>query len=63
MTDEEYRRADWWLSKAQAAPYALTPWEIDFVDTLTEQLARWGRETRISPAQWQTLEQIASKAS
>ena len=63
MTDEEYRRADWCLAKAQAAPHALTEWESGFVDDMTDRLESQGRNMRLSDRQWEILEAIAGKAA
>ena len=62
MTEKEYKRIDWILSKAQIGSSELTEWEIGFVDDMTNQLEKYGLQMRVSDRQWDVLERIAGKA-
>lgn len=51
------RRDDWrrWIDTVKAAGRDLTPWEIDFIDSIDDQLE--GRRT-LSDSQVEVLERI-----
>lgn len=61
MTEKEYSRIDWILAKAQVDLSGLTEWEVGFVDDMTDQLEKYGKNMRVSERQWDILERINDK--
>ena len=62
LTDREYKRADWILGKAHTNPEDLSPWEENFVDDMTDRIAKYGKGLSLSEKQWDVLGRIADKA-
>lgn len=61
ITDEQYKRLDWILTKCQSCD-SLTDWETDFVDDLTDRLERWEHHLNVTDRMWEILERLSEKA-
>lgn len=61
MTEKEYARFDWLLTKIQEDLSGLTEWEVGFVNDMTDQLEKYGKKMIVSERQWDVLERIADK--
>lgn len=64
MTDDEMKRLDWILSKAEdAAPGALSERDWEFLDNMLNRRERSKDRMVVSEAQWAWLEDIAERAA
>lgn len=51
------------LKLAQANPDKLTPWDQEFIDSLSDRLGKYGRDTFLTPRQWEQLNRLQEKLS
>lgn len=56
MDDKEYAALDKTLSRLVDCD--LNEWDRDFVDSMIKRVGRYGRETSVSPRQWEQLDRM-----